>query len=123
MNKPKKEFKANKNHFDVLLDHACFDGDIVEVRKMLKRGANVHYADDNPLYNAIADGNVAVVKLLVEYGANFNSLCGNRYLNEFKTKTLFEFAKYCSDDEGKWIKVYNYLNSVRRRDKIKNLED
>lgn len=117
----------NKNDLDILLNNACFDAcfacDIVEVEKLLKSGANVNYADDNPLYNSIADGDVAAVKLLLKYGANLNSLCGDRYL-KFKTKTLFEYAKHCSDElGGEWTNVYNCLNSARRKYKIKDLKD
>jgi ankyrin repeat protein len=85
----------NKNDFDVLLDHACFDSDIVEVKKMLKRGANVNYADDNPLYNAIADDNVTVVKLLIEYNIDIHfSIKNNKNLINFLLiKLIYTFLR------------------------------
>lgn len=58
---------------DFLLFEAAHDGNLAEVDRLIELGADVHYADDEPLKHAAANGHLEVVKRLIELGADVHA--------------------------------------------------
>ena len=67
---------------------------------LIEYGADIHVNQDSPLFMAIEEGNLKMVKYLVEHGANLNA-------KNVNNDTPFEFAKQGSDAD-----IINYLSSV-----------
>ncbi|WP_410542441.1 ankyrin repeat domain-containing protein [Wolbachia endosymbiont of Tetranychus urticae] len=83
------------------LHQASKENDLDEVTFLLGEGASVDFRDDNgltPLHYAAALGNLAVVKKLVEKGADFNA----QYFTERRTP-LHEAAYYNKMDIVKFL--------------------
>lgn len=60
---------------DELLMQATEKGDLAEVERLVKEGANVHYQDDRgrtPLMSATQQNNIPLAKLLVDAGSDVN---------------------------------------------------
>ena len=58
---------------DADLIDACRNGDLREVKTLLKRGANIHAWDDLALRGTATEGHLDVVKYLVEQGADIHA--------------------------------------------------
>ena len=56
-----------------LLNWACKKGDIPLVKLLLERGADIHSVGDTPLRNACYNGNTELVKFLLDKGADANA--------------------------------------------------
>lgn len=118
--------KKSQQQLNVNLSIACFLNDKRTVEELLECDADIHYENDVPLFNAVHTGSLAIVKLLIERGANVNNLCGNNFI-EFKNKTILEFSKHCNTkdgapaDVGEWSKIYDYLKIKQRKEKIESM--
>jgi len=58
------------------LHDAAMNGDIVKVRQLIEKGADVNAKDqfqETPLHDAASRGNTDVAKLLIEKGADVNA--------------------------------------------------
>ena len=59
------------------LNDAAKEGDLDEVKRLIKEGANIESKDvsgSTPLYNALDRGNKEVVQFLILKGANVNGV-------------------------------------------------
>jgi uncharacterized protein len=87
---------------DIDLTHAIKRGDLIEVRRMIKAGANLQCTDVgcwSPLFHAARRGNAAMIRLLVANGADvnwpfqnlYNPLCGAVFMCHLEAvKALLE---------------------------------
>lgn len=75
---------ANKSTC-VILSSACGDGDLLKVKYLVEKGANIDFVGVSPPFSAAAcKGRFEVVKYLVENGANINlasSMAGDTALH------------------------------------------
>jgi ankyrin repeat protein/peroxiredoxin len=96
------------------LFYAIFDNNYAMAERALNQGANVHgsytyerYADEcrnwMPAYSAAAIGNLKILKLLKEKGADFNKLIGTPDTCQSSAALLHIAAGYGSND------IINYL--------------
>ena len=51
------------------LNNAAFNGDFAVVKRLVEQGADIHMNDDTPLYNAALSNHFSIVKYLVEHGS------------------------------------------------------
>src|SRR5207237_6223691 len=71
-----EELKRDRN-LGVLLNSACSEGNLKEVIRLIKAGADVNYRDDlgaHPLLYACQRKHINVMKYLLENGADVNAM-------------------------------------------------
>ena len=56
------------------LINAIKNKDFRNVKKLLENGANVHYLDESPLKLAADNGYYQIINLLIDFGADYNSI-------------------------------------------------
>jgi len=71
--KPAEERVGTHENNDSALRWAAFDGDLDVVKYLIDKGADIHANDDNALKQAASRGHLEVVKYLVEKGANIHA--------------------------------------------------
>lgn len=76
------------------LHYACMDGDLKEVKSLIKRGNNINESRDSrtPLFHAIDRRHPCLVKYLIKHGANTESI-GSEH------KTALYLAAQCGYTE------------------------
>ena len=76
------KYKPKPRKIDQELLNACYFGNIIGVQKWLKLGANVEYIEERdgwlPLHYAARWGDLAMMRLLIKYGANINGKTNSR---------------------------------------------
>ena len=84
--------------------------DIEKIKELIKEGTNLNIFADSmpPLYHAVNNGNLEIVKLLVENGADVNvkNVVGQTPLHEAARCGYFEIVKYLID-KGADINAYD----------------
>ena len=93
-NEQKKEISEEQKKLNKELLQAAEKGDIKEVKKLLKKGADVNSIDANlpdgtPILYACENNDTKIVKLLLNHGANVNfktfGMVGVQYYMPLKT--------------------------------------
>ena len=75
---------------------AVTEGDTVEIKRLLKNGADVHHTDTNgltALHIAAKQRNTEVIQLLIEKGAKIDA-------TDMYSRTPLHSAFYCNNVEG-----------------------
>lgn len=73
---------------------------------MLNRGVDIHNNNDSPLFYAIKSGNLKVVKILIDKGANVNVLWNYLQINCHNEYPI-QFARKCGNKDIINFLIYN----------------
>ncbi|EDS34082.1 conserved hypothetical protein [Culex quinquefasciatus] len=87
----------------IALIDAVVEGNPLEVEKLLKAGADINFSNlfeesKTPLHYAVASGNINIVKILLERGANKEAKCEDR-------KTPIDFCSLLDDETRRAIET------------------
>jgi len=109
------------------LNAACYDGDLKEVKSLVKQGCDVHWEQEEPLTTACENGHLEIVKYLVDncgvdvqardnHASRWAAINGHqqvvKYLVECGVDAFMTRDWLVSYGFDKNNKVLNYLESV-----------
>jgi ankyrin repeat protein len=97
---------------------AAKEGNLANIKLLIKQGADIHSDYDEALRSNAANGHLETVKYLVEHGADINLVLANSaYYGHLKVvKYIIENgADIHSNDDGalKWSAYHGYLEIVK----------
>ena len=104
------------------LIRACERGDLKEVKRLVKRGANIHWCDNGALVAATYTGHLEVIKYLHKKGANIHlnddEIC--RCAAQHGHLDIVKYAvekganiRACNDHALRWAAHRGYLDIVK----------